>query len=251
MIRNATTLRLALAAIALVAWAGTSLAQVTSEPLGTFAGYTTYDRVTQTSQFEPVAPAVTAATVIYDNSSSTALFGFTSTDLLAVWGDELFTTGLGTLSSMKLTIFNSGSSAGPLLTAVVGVSFYDGSTFAPLGGFTANFNFGTGLAAGFYTVGSITGLDPLLIDLNTTDVIVTQTIVSKTGAASRMGVVSLDPPSVGSSGADMYISATTIGPAGWYTSGSGNANPGYQVAVTSAPVPTSKSTWGRVKNLYR
>jgi hypothetical protein len=49
----------------------------------------------------------------------------------------------------------------------------------------------------------------------------------------------------------MYISSLTIGAPGWYTFGNGPANPGYQVSVVTAPVPTEKSSWGAVKNLYR
>lgn len=250
MKRIATTLRLSLAAVVLCAWAGSALAQVVAEPLGTFAGYTVHNRVTETTHLQPTAPTALPV-IVYDNTLSPALFALSSTDLTAVWGDQLATTGVGTLQEMSFTIFNSGSSAGPLLTAVVTVEFYDANTVAYLGGFFANFNFGAGLSAGFYTIGTVTGLDALAIDLPVTDLIVTQTVTSKTGTASRLGIVSLDPPTVGSSLADMYIDATTVGSPGWYTIASGPANPGYMVSVVTTPVPTSKSSWGRLKNLYR
>jgi len=250
MTRNATPLRLAVAALTLAAWAGSALAQIAPEPVGGFAGYATHDYVTGRTTMAMSAPAV-APTVIYQNTTSAANFAYSSTDLAAIWGDELFTIDLGTLQEMSLAIYNSSSSVGPLLTATVEVHVYDGGTSTHLGGFSANFNFGTGLNAGFYAIGTISGLDVLAIDLSTTDLIVTQTITAHTGTANRFGIISFDPPTVGSSGADMYISATTVGPAGWYNITGYNANPGYAVTVVSSPVPTTKGTWGRLKDLYR
>jgi hypothetical protein len=223
----------------------------TGEGVGGFFGYANYDFISKTTTISPNAPAAVPI-VIYDNTTSPALFGVSSTQLTATWGDELFTTNTGLLSEMMFSIFNSGSSAGSLLTGLYSVSFYDGGTSAFIGGFTANFNFGTGLPPGFYTIGNVTGLDFLGINLATSDVIVTQSLVSRTGTASRMGIVSLSPPTVGSSGPDMYISASTIGGGvpGWYTFANGAADPGYRVTVMSNPVPSIKSTWGRVKALY-
>jgi len=245
----ATTLRTTLATLALCAWAGIAAAQVTSEPVGGFAGHAVHDRLTQTTRLQPAAPFALPV-VVYDNTSSAANGGISSTDLAAVWGDQLATTGTGTLTEMAFTLFNSSSSAGPLLTAVVGIEFYDANTVAPLGAFNVNFDFGAGLDPGFYTIGTVTGLEGLAIDLTTTDVIVIQTVQSFTGTASRLGVVSLDPVTVGSSTDDMYIAASTIGAPGWYTIGV-PANPGYRLSVTTPPVPTEKSSWGRVKDLYR
>lgn len=246
----ATTLRLTLVAFALTAWAGTAAAQVVAEPLGGFAGYTVHDHLTQTTHLQPNAPAALPV-VVYDNTASAANFGISSTDLTAIWGDQLATTGTGTLSEMTFTFYNSSSSAGPVLTANLGLEFYDGNTFAFIGGFNANFNFGGGLNPGFFTLASVTSLEPLAIDLLTTDVIVLQTVISQTGTANRLGIASMNPPTVGSSGPDMYIDALTVGAAGWYTVGTTPANPGYRVSVVTAPVPTEKSSWGRVKGLYR
>lgn len=245
----ATTLRTTLATLALCAWAGLAAAQVTGEPIGGFAGYAIHDRLTQTTRMQPAAPFALPV-VVYNNTASAANTGISSTDLTAYWGDQVATTGTGTLTEMAFTLFNSGSSAGPVLTALVGIEFYNANTFAFLGAFNANFNFGGGLAPGFYTIGTLTGLDGLAIELNTTDVIVLQTVQSFSGTATRLGVASLHPVTVGSSGDDMYIDASTIGAAGWYTIGV-PANPGYRLSVTTPPVPTEKSSWGRVKGLYR
>lgn len=246
----ATTLRLSLAALALCAWAGSASAQLTVEPLGACFGYTLHDHLTNTTRVQPAAPAALPV-VVYDNTASPAVGGFSSTDLGAVWGDQLATTGTGTLQAMLFTVYNSSQSAGPLLTAVLAADFYDANTYTHLGGFTTNVDFGTGLPPGYYTHIGITGLDPLAIELNVTDVIVLQSVASFTGTATRLGIVLQDPPTVGSSGPEFYVDASTVGAAGWYTLQGVNANPGYQLSVVSGPVPAEKSSWGRVKNLYR
>jgi hypothetical protein len=246
----ATTLRITLATAALCAWAGAATAQVVAEPLGAFAGHFVHDQVTKRTHLVPTAPSALPV-VVYDNTASPALFAISSTDLTATWGDQLATTGTGTLQETTFAFYNSSSSAGPVLTANIGIDFFDANTFAAIGSFTANFNFGGGLTPGYYTLATVTGLEPLAIDLLTTDVIVTQTVLGLTGTASRLGIVSFDPPTVGSSGPDMYIDAATVGAAGWYTVAAGNANPGYMLSVVTAPVPTGKSSWGAVKNLYR
>jgi len=246
----ATTIRTSLATAILCVWAGAAMAQAVAEPVGNFAGWYVHDHVMNTTTLQSSAPQAVPV-VVYDNTSSAAAFAVSSTDLASTWGDELLTTNTGTLSATIFSLFNSGSSAGPLLTAQIRVDFFDANTAAPLGAFTTNINFGTGLPQGFFSLITVTGLDPLLIDLNTSDVIVTQKVLSKTGTANRLGVVSFNPVVVGSSDPDMYIASTTIGSPGWYTFGNGPANPGWQVSVVTAPVPTEKSSWGKVKNLYR
>ena len=197
--------------------------------------------------------ATNAGLIIYDNSTAPVLFAFSSTDLAARWGDELFTTSAGILSSHKIAVFNSGSSLGPLLTANIGVDFFDAITAAPLGGYTTTVNFGAGLNPGFFSTITITPLDPLNIFLNTTDIIVIQRVISRTGTASRLGIVLPGPPTVGSSPATMYIQASTVGGgvAGFYTIASGPANPLHQIGVNPPPVGARNSTWGQLKQLYR
>ena len=196
--------------------------------------------------------ATNSLTTIYDNTPGAANFGFSSTDLSSQWGDELFTAGTGLLSTHKFTIFNSGSSGGPLLTATVGVSFFDGVTSALLGSYSANVNFGAGLPPGSFSIVTVPSLDPLLILLNTTDVVVLQQVTAKTGAATRLGIASMTPFVVGSSPTTMYINSSTVGPAGFYNIGNPiqPANPGYFIAVNLPPVGTQSKTWGRLKQLY-
>jgi len=227
-------------------------AQLTPEPVsGQFSDQSVRPNLAPGKGGGTTPPSLLAT--VYDNTASAPNFGFSSTDLAAQWGDELFTLGTGLLSTHKFTLFNGGGSAGNLLTATVSVSFFDGVTSAPLGGYTTNINFGAGLGVGFFSIITVTGLDPLLILLNTTDVIEIQTVTAKTGPASRLGIASLNPVTVGSSPISMFINASTVGPAGFYNISNPPipANPGNQIAVNSPPVGTVPSTWGRLKKLYR
>lgn len=243
-----STLWLAVLALALAAPA---FAQVEVEPiLGDHGPVIAH---AEGAPSRPQAPNM--LTGIYDNTASAANFGFSSTDLTAVWGDRLFTTGTGILSTHAFTIFNTGTSAGVLLTANVGVDFYDSATSTFLGGYTTNVNFGAGLGLGFYSIVNVPSLDPLLINLTTTDIIVLQTVLSKTGPANRLGIASLNPVTLGASPGSMYIAASTVGGGvpGFYNIGNPPlpANPGYALAVNPPPVSTKPTTWGRLKNLYR
>ena len=198
-------------------------------------------------------PSATAVlTTIYDCTSSTVNFGFSSTDLASQWGDECFTTGTGLLSTHKFTVFNAGSSAGNLLTATVSVSFFDAVTSASLGSYSTSINFATGLPPGFFSTVTVTGLDPLLIVLNTTDIITIQQVTAHTGPANRLGIASFNPVLTGSSPGTMYINSSTVGPAGFYNIGNPPvpANPGYFMAVNPPPVSTHSNTWGGLKRLY-
>ncbi len=245
MRKIATTLRLAVAMLALSVAVASAQALVSESAQP--AGAIDIDFMGRTH----ITPNSTSfAGVVYDNTASTAVGAFSSTSLTSIWGDELITTNPGILSGFKFSIYNSSSSLGNLLTATCAISFYDGVTSAYLGGFTTNVNFGAGLAKGFYTLINVTGLDVLAITLNTTDLIVTQQVTAKTGTANRLGFASLDPPTVGSSDPAFYANSATVGAAGWYTLAV-NANLGYQVTVADLPVPSQKSTWGRLKSLYR
>jgi hypothetical protein len=196
---------------------------------------------------------VAVATVVYDNTASAANFGFSSTDLTAVWGDELLTTSPGLLSAQKFSVYNSGSSAGPVLTALIEVDFYDKVTSLLIGGYTVNVTFGAGLNAGFYSMVNVTNLSPLSLTIPVTDIIVLQRVLSFTGTATRLGIVSLDPPTVGSSPNTMYIQASTVngGIAGFYLVGTTPANPGYQLTLDVQTVGVEPATWSTVKDLYR
>jgi hypothetical protein len=196
--------------------------------------------------------SATNVTTVYDNVTTPQLV-VSSTDLASQWGDELSTIGTGLLSTHKFTLYNSSSSAGPLLTCTVSISFFDAVTAAPLGGYSGNINFGAGLLANQFSVITASGLDGLLIVLNTTNVLVLQQVTAKTGLANRLGVVSMGPHLTGSSPVDMYINSGTIG-TGFFCLVAGcatPANPGHALAVNPPPVGTASKTWGTLKKLYR
>lgn len=197
--------------------------------------------------------ATNAVTIIYDNTTSPILFGLSSTDLAATFGDELFLTATGLLSTHKFGIFNGSAAANTLLTATIQLSFFDAVTAAPLGSYNGTVNFGTGLTGGSFSTITVTALDPLLINLNTTHIIVLQKVIARTGAATRLGFVSRSPATVGSSPAYFYAQAASIGGgvAGFYNSASGAADLIHQIGVNPPPVGTKNSTWGQLKKLYR
>jgi hypothetical protein len=214
-------------------------------------GQHAYDITVNGAPHRPGPTNTQLNTIAYDNSTATTSLAFSSTEVTTrTYGDELNLTATGILSQMKFSIFNSGSSAGTLTGATVLINIYDAVTSANLGSFSSSVTFSTALSAGFYSVVTATNLDPLGINVNTTNVLVTQRITAKTGAASRTGIVSLSPPSVGSSPAYFYQSSGTVA-AGFYTSASGAVNPVYQLSLAPPPVSARSTSWSRVKNLYR
>lgn len=243
-------LLLAVVALLVLAPAGV-FAQRAVDPEGApqFAGHAYYDMITHTLVWD-TNPAPLADVDIYSNTASSPLFGFSSSDLNATFGDELFTTGTGTLDQNDFTIFNPTSSAGSLLTATVTISLFDGPSSTFLGGYNTNLNFGSGLPRGFFSIVTVTNLAGAGIVLPGTDVIITQKIASKTGPASRLGIASLSPITIGASIPAMFINAADVGPAGFYTvSNQPSADPGYRLAILEA-VPSKATTWGNVKGKY-
>jgi hypothetical protein len=241
---------IAAAALCLVA-VGTAHAQLAPEPIhGSFGeALATPNKLAKS---HPGDPATNAITVVYDNTLSAANFGFSSVDPAAIFGDELFTTGTGLLSTQKFSCFNGGA-AGTLLTATFNIQIFDAVSSALLGSYNSSVNFGAGLNPGFFATITVTGLDPLIILLPVTDVVVLQSIVTKTGTATKLGIASRNPPTVGSSPGTMFISASDVGPAGFYNIGNPPvpANPIYQLGLAPAPVGTHSKTWTEIKKLYR
>jgi hypothetical protein len=225
---------------------------VAENPAGALAGHAYYDRTTGITQWEN-NPAPLAAVDIYKNTASPALFAVSSTDLSAVWGDEVYTEDTGIVDQNDFTVYNAAFSAGALQSASFSVYFIDPNTITTIGNYaTGVIDFGPGgLPPGFYSIVTVTGLAASGIDLETTDILIEQGVLTRTGAATRLGVVGLDPVTVGTGTATMFINASTIGPGGYYAVGGiAMANPGYRVAVLQ-PVPTKDKTWGAVKGIYR
>ena len=189
--------------------------------------------------------------VAYDNSTAAPSLAFASTDLATKWGDEIHAVAGGTLSEMKFSIFNSGSSAGTLTGATFDLSFYNltgGTLGTRIGGFSTSLTFQTPLAQGTYSVLTATGLASLGIVLPQ-DFIVTQQVTAKTGTASRLGIVSLSPVTTGTSPNSYYRSGTGFS-SGFYNS-TGPVNPIYSFKVlTLAPTPVPEpSTYAALSAL--
>ena len=205
-------------------------------------------------QYKPSGSATELAGDVYNNTNpvTTVLGGLSTTDMAGTYGDRVTTTNTGILQEMDFTVFNPSTSAGPLNTASFTIGLFNGTTSASIGGFTTGtVTFTGGLPIGTYTIVTITGISALNINLNVTDIIVTQKIAARTGTATRQGVVLIDPPTIGSSTNTMYISNSSQ-PGGFYTINSGaiNANPGYRINVQQ-PVPAATKTWGAIKANYR
>jgi hypothetical protein len=236
---------------AVLLFSGIAFSATEQEP-AQYAGHIYVDVQTGESVFVGPNEAPAAGVDIYSNVLSPALGAISSTSLTSIWGDHVLMTGLGILSQHDLTIYNSSSSLGPLLTANVAINFYNFTTSVLIGGYTGTINFGAGLGVGFYSIVSFINLETLAIPIAfaTNDIVVTQNLTAKTGTGNRFGVVLLEPVTIGTSPSTMYINSPTIGPAGYYTVGTGNANPGYRINAI-APVATEPTTWGKVKSLYR
>ncbi len=239
---------------AVLLFSGVAFASNVDSEAAQYAGHIYVDVQTGESIFVGPNEAPAAGVDIYSNVASPAVSGISSTSIPSIWGDRCMTTGLGILSAQQISIFNAGTSAGALLTCTATVLFRDYATSAVLGGYSGNINFGAGLNPGFYSLVTFVNLETLATPINLTvnDLFVTQQVTATTGAASRLGVALLDPVTIGSSPSTMYISSPTIGGGvpGYYTVGTGNANPAYRINAI-APVATEPSTWGKVKSLYR
>lgn len=224
-----------LSALALVAIAGVASADVIVEENLQYAGHIITD-VYGNTQAHNRGTNIT----IYSNTSSPANVATSSLSLNTRWGDTLNMTGTGILDAFSLTVFNSGSSGntGVINTYDVDVRFFRADNFAFMGGFTGQINFGiNGLATGFYSVVTFTGLAGLGINLDTPDVVATQARTAHTGASFRMGVASLSPVTIGSSPVTFYRDDPAAPPAGFYVFSGGTvpADLGYRVDVIPAP----------------
>ena len=235
--------------VLLAAVAGAAAAQEIET--ATFHNHLYYDLGTGL-MYAPKGGAVTQlAGDVYNNTNPVQpiLGGLSFADLNTITGDRIVATGTGVLQEMDFTVYNPSTSAGPLLSGTFNIGIYNGSTNVLIGGFTTGSVIFSGLNPGFFSIVTITGISGLNINLNTTDLLVTQQSATRVGTATRLGVVILDPPSIGSSfAASMFIS-NAANPAGYYNVGA-NGTPGYRINE-SQPVPAATTTWGAIKAGYR
>lgn len=224
-----------LSALALAAIAGVVSADVIVEENLQFGGHIITD-VYGNTQSHTRGTNVT----LYSNTSSAANVATSSLDLNTRWGDTLNMVGTGVLDAFSFTVFNSASSGntGVINTYDADVRFYRASDFSFIGGFIGQIDFGpAGLATGFYSVITFSGLGGFGINLDTADIVATQARTAHTGASFRMGVASLNPVTIGSSPVSFYRDDPSAPPAGFYVFSGGTtpAQLGYHVEVLPAP----------------
>ncbi|MBK8167253.1 MAG: hypothetical protein IPK64_15030 [bacterium] len=191
--------------------------------------------------------------IVYDSTNQVVSAATSTTDLNAIYGDQLMLAGgIGEdVSAMKFAVFCSGSSTGALVSATETIRFYD---LANAGAFIGGFSVGLGaLAQGFYSIYTTTAIENVvLITIPSMDVLVTQQLSNVVGA-SRMGTVLsyANAPAVGTTNNAFYMSHATAA-AGWYTiTGQTFSNPHYELETVQSTVPTESQTWGALKADYR
>lgn len=191
--------------------------------------------------------------IVYDSTNQTVSAATSTTDLNAIFGDQLLVAGgIGEdVSAMKFGVFCSASSTGALVSATETIRFYD---LANAGAYVGGFNVNLGaLAQGFYSIYTTTGIENVvLITVPSMDLLVTQQLSNVVGA-SRMGTVLsyANAPAVGATNNAFYMSHATA-PAGWYTiTGQTLSNPHYLLETVQSAVPTESQSWGSLKAEYR
>lgn len=190
--------------------------------------------------------------IAYDATNQAVSAGSSSTDLSAIYGDEMvLAAGFGEIiSAMKFAIFCSSSSAANLTSATETIRFYD---LANAGAFIGGFSTSIGaIAKGYYSIYTLTNIDPLAIIVPSADILATQQLSGVIGA-TRMGTVLsyANAPAVGSTNAGYYASNASLA-AGWYlTTGQTYSNLQYELETAQAVVPAESQSWGSLKAEYR
>ncbi len=199
-----------------------------------------------------IVVTVEAQTVTYENLGSGALSGYSElTANNPIFGDALNMTQGGQLSSIGLSLFNSGSggNTGSILSGTTLVKFYDNTTPYTGGSLSGSLPL-LGSVGLFWDFSASGGLTPGLYDTETFDIsglgitvpqniFVTQQFTLTGGTSTRNGVILFNNPTVGSSPANVYISSAATAE-GLYTFSAGNPNQfGYHLEVTVVPEPSS------------
>ncbi len=217
---------------------------------------------------------VTGPTVVYsslddpdDIAEPAPDRAFSSTDLSATYGDSVLLEDTGRLEEFAFSVFNSATgNTGSLATADITIRFFNTDEFVAgdettglLGAFTGSLDFtdpndpaDMGLAPGFFTTLTFTGLSGLgtPIDLLDTDVVFTQQLSNVTGGTTRTGVVDFNSTPVGVAADSVYLEASTVngGTPGFYNVGPAGATTpfflGGEIVVTAVPEPTSLALLG-------
>lgn len=190
-----------------------------------------------------VADRGSPAAVLYSNLTAPSAAGsaFSQAGTTTTFGDRVTLTGTGgALEEFACTLFNSTTSnTTAITTGTMNINFFRASDNSPLGGFSVPLApfVGTGLAPGFFSIISVTGISLATnINFDTNDVLITQTLSGANGG--RNGVVFFNPIAAGASIPQMYLQGGTANLApGYYNIGTSpnflQANPGYFVFIPS------------------
>jgi hypothetical protein len=155
-----------------------------------------------------------------------------------IYGDTLTLSAGGILQNFGLTLYNSSSSAGSIITGTTTVKFYD-NTIPYTSGTINNPLLGTAIINWDYTGGF--PLDPGFFDTQVVDVsglnivlpqnvLVTQQFSQTSGGSTRWGIALMSDPLVGSSPNKVFISSSAT-TAGLYTFSGNPGQVGYQIDV--------------------
>jgi hypothetical protein len=199
------------------------------------------------------AANATVTNVVYDATNQAVSAATSTTDLNAIYGDEMILAGgVGEdVSAMKFAVFCSASSAADLVSATETIRFYDlTNAGAFIGGFSATLG---ALTRGYYSIYTMTGIEAVVqINLPSIDILATQQLSNVVGA-TRMGtaVSYANAPAVGTTNNAFYMSHATA-PAGWYLiTGQTMSNLQYKLETTQQAVPNESQTWGSLKAEFR
>jgi hypothetical protein len=190
-----------------------------------------------------IAGSAQASILVYSNFLSGPTAGY-SKPAGAQIGDELFMTQGGILNAVGFSVYNSGTSDGPLNTADLTLDFWNytgiGWGYDKVGTLVFdNYDFGaTGLPPGYYTTltfGDIASSQTINLS---DDILAVLTLSDFTGGATKAGQVLYDPPTVGSSDDNFYMNDLAAGGTsdGWFWfGGSPVANFGWSIEVNNVP----------------
>ncbi len=213
----------------------------TDTEVAQFAG--AYEVNYLTGETTPIAGSIetTGPVTAYDNLNAPAAVSYavSSTDLTATWGDEMTLAATGVLDEITLTIFNStngGANTSPIDGGTLSIGLARAADGTDIGGFNGSFT--SSLQPGFFSTLTFSNLSGLGITIDTTDVVLLQSLTALTGGSNRAGIAVFNPVVVGASPDSMFVNAATIGGGapGFYTFTNGPANPGYTLIV---PEPAS------------
>ena len=200
-------------------------------------------------------PQAASASIVtaYDTVNSGSISATSSTLLNTVWGDRVLLSTTGVLDKFEFSLYNSGSSTGPLEAVNVLLRFYEGPTFNTssgtgtlIGWIDGIVSFSTALPPGYF--GTITvnaAALPTPINLASNDIFITQTLLANAGSANRLGIVTTSAAPVAGASHDGFFFRSNSNGTGLYQVSSTTTNVLYSLKVSPpAKVPSPLPVFG-------